>query len=231
MGGGPGLLQVVAADVDRVPLRDVAHRVGDGVDGQAPAGQRREDERAPGQVLLDDVVLGGAGQDPRVDALVLGVGDVEAEQPRRGGVDGHRRVHRLDRDLVEQLGHVAEVGDRHADLADLAGGRRVVGVVADLGREVEGDGEAGLALGQVGPVELVGGLGRRVARVGAHHPRLVPDRRPRADRPCRFLPCRRRCMSSLWPERARRTGAAAGRSATSCSRGSPCRTSGPAARR
>ena len=60
-----------------------------------------------------------------------------------------------DGDAVEQLAHVAEVGDRHADLADLAPGQGVVGVVAGLGGQVEGDRQAGLPLGQVGPVELV----------------------------------------------------------------------------
>ena len=54
------------------------------------------------------------------DALLLGVRDVEREQPRRGGVDRHRRVHLAGRDAVEQGAHVAEVGDRDADLADLA---------------------------------------------------------------------------------------------------------------
>ena len=62
-GRGPRLLQVVAADVDRVPLGDVAHGVGDGVDGQPAAGERREDEGPPRQVLLHDVVLGGPRQD------------------------------------------------------------------------------------------------------------------------------------------------------------------------
>jgi uncharacterized cupin superfamily protein len=41
------------------------------------------------------------------------------------------------------------MGDRHADLADLALGERMVAVVAGLGRQIEGDGEAGLALGEV----------------------------------------------------------------------------------
>ena len=45
--------------------------------------------------------------------------------------------------------HVALVRDRHADLADLAAGQLVVGVVAGLGGQVEGDRQAGLALGQV----------------------------------------------------------------------------------
>src|SRR5690606_8907361 len=39
--------------------------------------------------------------------------------------------------------------------------------------QVEGDREPGLALGQVGAVQLVGGLGGGVARVGPHHPRTV----------------------------------------------------------
>ena len=47
---------------------------------------------------------------------------------------------------VEQRPHVADVADRDADLADLAAGERVVGVVAGLGRQVEGDRQAGLAL-------------------------------------------------------------------------------------
>ncbi len=51
------LLKVVAAHVYGVPLRDVAHRVGDHVDDQPPARLRREDVGAPRQVLLHDVVL------------------------------------------------------------------------------------------------------------------------------------------------------------------------------
>ena len=53
-------------------------------------------------------------------ALLLGVGDVQRQQPRGRGVDRHRRVHLPGRDAVEQRAQVAEVGDRHADLADLA---------------------------------------------------------------------------------------------------------------
>ena len=59
----------------------------------------------------------------------------------------------LDRDAVEQLAHVAEVVDGHADLADLAARLRRVGVVADLRGQVEGDRQAGLPLGQVGAVQ------------------------------------------------------------------------------
>ena len=108
-----------------------------------------------------------------VDAPLLGEGEVHREQPHGGGVDRHRRVHLLEGDAVEERAHLAEVGDGHADLADLAPGQRVVGVVAGLGGQVEGDRQAGLALGQVGAVELVGRPRRRVARVGPHHPGAV----------------------------------------------------------
>ena len=50
---------------------------------------------------------------------------------------------------------------------------RRVGVVAGLRRQVEGDRQPGLALGQVGAVQRVRGGRRRVARVRAHQPRLV----------------------------------------------------------
>ena len=99
--------------------------------------------------------------------------DVEREQPRRGRVDRHRRVHLVERDAVHQRRHVAAVGDRHADLADLTPRQLVVGVVARLRRQVERDRQPRLPLGQVAPVELVRLRRGRVTRVGADHPRPV----------------------------------------------------------
>ena len=100
--------------------------------------------------------------------------DVEREQPGGRGVDRHRGVHLVERDAVEERVHVALVGDRDADLADLAAGELGVGVVAGLRGQVEGDREPGLALGEVLAVELVRAPGVGVARVGAHHPGAVP---------------------------------------------------------
>ncbi len=168
-----GLLQVVGADVDRVPLRDVLDRVGDHVRDQAHRGRRRERVGAAREELLDDVVLRRALQLLLGHPLILGGDDVQRQQPRGGRVDRHRRVHLSERDAVHQRGHVAAVGDRHADLADLAARELVVGVIARLRGQVEGDRQARLALFEVAPVELVGGLRRRVARVRAHHPRPV----------------------------------------------------------
>ena len=112
-------------------------------------GAGRERVRPARQVLLDDVVLGRAREHVRRDPVLLRRDDVERQQPRRRRVDRHRRVHLVERDAVQQRVHVALVRDRHADLADLAARELVVGVVAGLRRQVEGDREPGLALGQV----------------------------------------------------------------------------------
>ncbi len=148
------LLQVVAADVDRVPLGHLLHRERHDVGGQPQRFGGPEDVGAAGEVLLDDVVLRRAGEGGAVGPLLLRDGDVERQQPCRRGVDRHRRVHLCQRDPVEQRPHVVDRADRHADLADLPPRQHVVGVVAGLRGQVEGDGQAGLPLGEVGPVQL-----------------------------------------------------------------------------
>ena len=219
--GGPRLLQVVAAHVDRVPLGRVAHRVGDGVDGEAQARARREDVGPAAEVLLHDVVLRGAREQRRVDPHVLRVGDVEPEEPGRRGVDRHGRVHVLHGDAVEELLHVAEVRHRDADLAHLPRRLGRVGVVPRLGRQVEGDGEPGLSLGEVGAVQLVGGARGGMARVGAHHPRRVTLRVGSHSIHLQRVGC-----TTILPARAARRRAASG-----CSRRSPSWSCGRAAPR
>ena len=181
------------------------------VSREARAG--REDVRAPRQVLLHDVVLGGAGEQRRVDAAVLGVGDVEAEQPRRGGVDRHRRVHLVDRDAVEQLAHVAEVGDGHADLADLAGAPR-----ARRGRSRSGSAGRRRSTARSGP--WPGWCGRARSRPG---PSSGPSRcaSPRVGLPRAHSPPPMGC-----PRTRPRTGSAG----SAGSRRSPARSCGRAAR-
>ncbi len=167
------LLEVVGADVDRVPLRDVRDGVGDRVRREAHRRGGRKGVGAAREELLDDVVLGRALELLLADALLLGGDDVEREQPRRGGVDRHRRVHLAERDAVHQRRHVAAVGDRDAHLAHLAARELVVGVVAGLRGQVERDREPRLPLLEIAPIELVGRLRRRMAGVGAHHPRAI----------------------------------------------------------
>ena len=143
-------------------LEDVGH--------QAHGGPRAVDVRAARDVLLEDVVLHGPTELVTRDAAAVGDGHVHRQQDGRGGVDGHRGGHAAERQAVEQDLHVVDGADRHADSADLAGGELGIGVVAHLGGQVEGDGEAGLALlEQV--AEAFVGLGRGgEAGVLAHRP-------------------------------------------------------------
>ena len=67
--------------------------------------------------------------------------------------------------------HVVDRVDRDADLADLAVRDRVVGVVAHLGRQVEGDRQPGRAGGEQLLVARVGLRGGAEAGVLAHRPR------------------------------------------------------------
>ena len=168
------LLQMVGADVHRVELRRLAIAPDNHVRDQPQARPRRKDVGPPGQVFLDQVVLGGALQDLGVRPLLFRQGHIERQQPGRRGIDGHGGVHPRQGDLVEQGPHVPQMADGHADLADLPPGEDMVGVVAGLGRQVEGDGEPGLALVQIGPVQAVGHGRGGVSRIGAEDPRRVP---------------------------------------------------------
>ena len=154
-GGGARLLKVVGADVDRVPLGHVSDRVGDRVGDQAHAWSRRERVRAAAQVLLQDVVLGGALKLLLGDALLVGGDDVKRKQPCGRGVDRHRGVHLIQRDVVYQGAHVTQVRDRHPDLADLATSKLVIGVIAGLRGQIERHRQPRLALLEISPIELV----------------------------------------------------------------------------
>ena len=108
-----------------------------------------------------------------VVALLLGGDLVHRQQPHRRGVDRHRRVHLVERDVLEQPPHRPEMGNRHPDLADLALGQLVVGVVAGLGGQVERHGQPGLPLLEVAPVQGVRLRRGAVSGVRPHHPGLV----------------------------------------------------------
>ena len=156
--GAAGLAHVVAGDGDRVPAR---HRVDAEADEVGREAERRLDGEAPGVArdeLLQQIVLHRAAHLVEGNAAALRDGGHHRDEDRRGRVDRHGDRHAVERDAVEDRLHVAEGVDRHAHLADLALGARVVAVVADLRRQVERDGEPGLAaLEQV--AEAAVGLG------------------------------------------------------------------------
>ena len=94
------------------------------------------------------------------DALLLGRDDVAGQHRQHGAVHGHRDRDLVERDAVEEDLHVLDRVDGHAGLADVALDARVVGVVAAVGRQVEGHRDALAAAGQrllVEGVRLLGG--------------------------------------------------------------------------
>ncbi len=102
--------------------------------------------------------------------LPPGHGDVEGEEDRRRGIDGHRRRHPIERNALEEILHVLQRRDGDPDLADLAVGGRRVGIVAHLRGQVEGHREPRLPLVEEESIALVG-LGRRAeSRVLPHGP-------------------------------------------------------------
>jgi hypothetical protein len=131
---------------------------------------RRIDVGAARHVLLEDVVLNGAHDFLRGDALLLGDGDVHGEENRGGGVDRHGGGDFVEGNLVEEDFHVGEGIDGDADFADLPIGHGAVGIVSHLGRQIEGHREPGLPLLEEIAVALVGFLGGAETCILAHGP-------------------------------------------------------------
>ena len=143
------------------------------VGGQPHRRLGRVDVVAARHVLLEHVVLDGAAQLLRRHALLLADQLVEQQQDRRRGVDRHRGRDPVERDLVEADPHVLDRVDRDPGAPDLAVAERVVGVAAELGRQVEGHREPGRAVLDQVAVALVGVLGAGEAGVLAHRPEPV----------------------------------------------------------
>ena len=126
-----------------------------------------------GHVLLEDVVLHRAAQLRDRDALLLGGGNVEAEQNRCWAVDRHGRRDLVEWDAVEQRLHVRQRGNGDAAFPDFTLGSGMIGVVAHQGWEIERDRQAGLSVLEQELVALVG-IGR-AAEAGElpHRPELA----------------------------------------------------------
>ena len=199
VGGGPGLLDVVAGDRDRVEFRHFRRGEGEDVGDDPHRRRRRVDVGVADHELFEDVVLDGAGQFLRRHPLFLGRHDVQRQHRQHGAVHRHRHTDGVQRDVLEQLPHVVDRIDRDPGHPDIPGHPRVVGVVPAVGRQVERDRQALLPGGEIAPVEgvrfLRGGEARVLPdrpRLGGVHRRIRPaqERRQARDR-CPARPARR----------------------------------------
>ena len=160
-----GLLHVIAGDRDRIELRHVLRRVGENVGDDAQARPGRIDVGVAHHEFFEDVVLDRAAELFRRDALLLSGDDVERHDRQHRAVHGHRHRHLVERDAREQRPHVVDGIDGDAGHADIASDARMVGVIAAVGGEIEGDRQALLPGREVAAVEGVGILRRGEAGV------------------------------------------------------------------
>ena len=133
-------------------------------------GQRGIDIGVAHHVFLENIVLNRAGELLQFDALFLGGHDVERQDRQDCAVHRHGDGNAVERNGVEENLHVEDRIDGHASFADVGKGARMVGVVSTVGGQVERDGQALLASGNVAAVEGVALLGGGEPGVLTHGP-------------------------------------------------------------
>ena len=165
------LVHVIAGDRDRIEFRKVRGRIFDHVGDDAHRRGRRIDVRIANHELFEDVVLNRALQRFARDALLLRRDDEEREARQHGTVHRHRDGRTIERNALEEQRHILDRIDRDAGLSDVARHPRIVGIVAAMGRQIEGDRERALALREAGAIGRIGGGGSRKAGILPQRPR------------------------------------------------------------
>ena len=114
-------------------------------------GLRREDIRAARDVLLEDVVLDRAASLSASTPWLFATAMYIASSTAAGALMVMLSADLVQRDAVEaSVSMSCQADDGDADLAHFAVRHGVVGVVADLRRQVEGDRQTGLPLARAG---------------------------------------------------------------------------------
>ena len=136
---------VITGNRNGVPIRHFFAAIREGIHNESHGRPWRIDVGAASDVLLQNVVLDGAAQLVAADSLLFRDQLVEQQQGARGGVDGHRRRHVIQRQSAQQEAHVVEGANGHAHFPHFAFGTRVVSVVTHLRGQVKGAGQTGLS--------------------------------------------------------------------------------------
>ena len=154
-------------------LGRLLRRPGEDVGDNPHRGFGRIDVGVANHELLQNVVLNGSGQLGVRHALFFRRNDIQGQDRQHRPVHRHRHRHLVQRDPVEQGPHVIDAVDGHARHADVALHPRVVGVIAPMRGQIEGDGQPLLPRRQIAAIEGVGFLGGREARVLPDRPRIA----------------------------------------------------------
>ena len=124
-------------------------------------------------VFLQNIVLYRSREFFEVCSLLPGHGDIQGQKNRRRGIDGHGSGYSRQRNLFKKRLHVLERADGHAHFAHFAPRPGMVGIKTHLRGQIEGDGQARLALRQEVAVARVRLASRAEAGILPHGPELA----------------------------------------------------------
>ena len=165
------LVHVITRHADAVEFRHLLGRVGKDVGHDAHRGLGRINVGVPHHVFLEDVVLDGAVELVRRNALLLGSHDVKCHDRNNRAVHRHGDGHLVQRDAIEECLHVEDGVDSHPGFAHIADHTRMIGVVAAVRGQIERHTQTHLTRGEVAAVECIALARGGEARVLADGPR------------------------------------------------------------
>ena len=171
--GGACFTDMVAGNGDGVPLRYVFGAVFEDIGDQTHGRFNRENVGAASCVFFQDIVLDGAAKSSCRNALFFSYSDVHSQQYGSRCVDGHGSGNFAEVDAVEQSFHIVEGVDSYAYFTNFASGHFVVGVIADLGWQVECAGQAGAAVSDQVFVTFVGFFSGGETSIHTHGPEFA----------------------------------------------------------
>ena len=156
----PGLLHVVAGDGNAVELRHVLGGILENITDDAHGHFRRINISIPHHKFLQNIVLDSTGHNLLIHTLFLAGQDVESQNRQHRTVHGHGYGHLVKRYAAEQDAHVQDGVNGNPCLAYIAQHPGIIRVIAPVGRQVKGDGQALLTGSQVAAVKGIGFLRR-----------------------------------------------------------------------
>ena len=161
---------MIARNADRVPARHLALAKLENIRNQAHGRFGRKDIGAAGSIFLENIILDRATQFVDISALTFCHGDIHCQQHCRRSVDRHAGRDAFQRNLAKERLHIIQRRNRNPHFTNFTQCHWVVGVVANLCRQVKGHRKPGLALFQQVAVACIRFFGAGISRILAHGP-------------------------------------------------------------
>ena len=127
-GRRSGFANVVPADADWVPFRNLFAGKSDGIDNQSEMWFRREEPLLLCNVFFEDVVLKSASELVKRNSSPLRHRQIHRKENGGRAIDCHGRGHLIEGNTLEEALHVFERGNRHSTIANLPAGPWIVGI-------------------------------------------------------------------------------------------------------